>query len=188
LKQQSHRLVDLARALAKQGSSTNAQQDSIYTVEPLTVQTVELPAPIKHANAGAYPAGGIVTDTFYAGFAQSRTGIQALSQILSNQVLDSGLWHIKGSVSFQWIAGVSTAVAGASVGLQDPDGFTLVLAAHSRVVLQGAQIVPVELVVSLDRTGPGLVNPGWRFINQVDATLAADTEWCRYDFLCNRLI
>jgi len=180
MKQVTNRIVDLFKGL--KSSATLGQQDSLIELPNRTMSVLELPGPLKNANAAGIAPTTVIGDSTYIPLEQFRAGAGILSQIFSNQILDAGLWHITGHVSMSWVQGaVPAAAKGLDVGLQDPDGFTIVLALVSMVTLSGAVTYRIDQILSLDR-------PGWRFINQIPATLAADTVDIRNDLVANKLL
>jgi len=180
VRQVTNRIVDLFKGL--KSSATLGQQDSLILL-PNSVQSVlELPGPLKNANPGAIAPGTVIGDSTNLGLEIFRAGAGAVAQLFSNQVLEAGLWHIIGTFSATWIQGVVPAAAKSmDAGIQDPEGFTLVLALMDMLTLSGSVMTRIDVVLSLDR-------PGWRFILQAPATLAADSCDVRVDLLANKLL
>lgn len=179
MKQVTNRIVDLFKGL--KGSATLGQRDSLIELGPVVSSVIELPGPLKNANQGGVAPGTVLSDTFYMSMIQVFVGAHALSQIFSNQVLDSGLWHIRGFFYSAWVT-ASADSNGANAGLQDPEGFTVVLARSTRLQTSNGSInQTIDQIVSLDR-------PGWRFVNQTDAQGAPQSQYAEFDVICSKLL
>jgi len=180
VKQITNRIVDLFKGLKT--SATLGQEDSSIELPNRTLSVLELPGPLKNAqNAGNLAVGTIVGDSAFFSLGQVRTGAQVLSQVFTSGLLDAGLWHLKGVINLAWNVGAVSGAAQQSAGIQDPDGFTVVLGQTFRVPLTGSILLPVDIVLSLDR-------PGWRFTQTTDATLAADTVVASINVVANKLL
>src|SRR5262249_28804072 len=130
---------------------------------------------------GSPAIGTIVSDSYFADAVAGASGIQALQQVFSRGLLDSGVWHIKGTLVVGWTV-AAIAFAGGNAGLQDPAGHTMIFGRAYRIPLTGCVVIPIDQVMSLD-------TPGWRFIAQVDATVnAADNCFSYLTVLANKLI
>lgn len=161
-------------AVGKQGAILE-QSDASLLVPAVLQPLAELPAPLVTPSA----ITGVNNTSHIAGIFTSQNGAQAGADFASAPTFDSGVWHVRGSVSFSFDGTTNTALS-TQFMLKRPNGDIQALA-------RWAHITGNKGTLAFDHVFH-FIESGYTIVHRLPATVALDLWSLASAWVASRLL